>query len=289
MSAPGPAEPTETFRFSSADGCSLYGEYFACDSPRAAALILHGFFEHCGRYREVANVLNQTGFTTLAFDYRGHGRAAGQRGHVQRFEEYLDDFDAALAELGRRDGGTLPVMLLSHSHGALISLRLLTDVERCPERIRAAVLSSPFLGLKLDVAPAVKLLARLAGHFVPHLTLQRRVTPEQLTSDPAKQEERRLDTLCHEVTSARWYTEVLGTWERVSAFANRVKVPTLWLVAGNDQVVDVGASRDIQARLRAPSRYCEFENFKHEVFNERERERAFTLLRDFAVEQFPVP
>ena len=98
---PGPAEPTETLRFSSG-GLNLYGEYFAASSPRGAALIVHGYAEHCGRYREVANVLQASGLATLSFDLRGHGRSDGQRGHVNRYLQYLDDVDAACAELEQR-------------------------------------------------------------------------------------------------------------------------------------------------------------------------------------------
>src|SRR5688572_16393798 len=124
---PGPVEPTASFGFHSADGTELHGEFFAAPSARAVALILHGYAEHCGRYREVANVLVQAGLSALAFDQRGHGRSHGSRGHILRFDEYLDDAKAALSELDKRVPGQLPIVLVCHSHGALIGLRLLAD------------------------------------------------------------------------------------------------------------------------------------------------------------------
>ena len=134
-SLPGPLEPTETISFASSDGVQLYGELFAAPSPRGAALVLHGYAEHAGRYREVANVLVQAGLTTLTFDQRGHGRAHGSRGHVRRFAEFLEDVKAALAELDRR-AGELPLALVCHSHGSLIGLRVLADPWLCPARVR---------------------------------------------------------------------------------------------------------------------------------------------------------
>src|SRR5688572_11299688 len=91
--------PTRTVRFPSRDGLDLYGEFFAAANPRGVSLIVHGYGEHGGRYRELANILALEGMATLSFDLRGHGRADGQRGYVERFTDYLDDVDAALEQL----------------------------------------------------------------------------------------------------------------------------------------------------------------------------------------------
>ncbi|MEM9493787.1 MAG: alpha/beta fold hydrolase, partial [Myxococcota bacterium] len=129
--APGPVAPTETFHFSSRDGTDLYGEYFAARAPgpaRASALIIHGYMEHCGRYRELAHVLVGAGVSVLSYDMRGHGRAAGQRGYIREFTDYLDDLDAALGQLEvRADAAAAPLLLIGHSNGGLITCRALAD------------------------------------------------------------------------------------------------------------------------------------------------------------------
>lgn len=287
--APGPAEPTETFRFSSADGTGLYGEFFSAPAspPRAAALILHGYAEHGGRYREVARVLADLGLAVLAFDLRGHGRAEGQRGHIERFSDYLDDARAALGELERRIPRSTPLCWVAHSNGALIALRMLADPAGCPPGVRAAVLSSPFLGLRARV-PAVKsLLGKAASRVLPSLSLANEIAIEDLTHDPDKLAERRMDTLCHDVASARWYQETLDAQEWVRTYAHRVRVPTLWLVAGEDRLVDPEVTRAVHSRIRAPSVYRELPDMHHEVFNEVARARVFDLVRDFVEENFP--
>lgn len=285
--APGPLGPTETFRFCSRDGTGLYGEWFAAPEPRAAALLLHGYAEHCGRYREVAHVLVQTGVAVLSYDMRGHGQADGQRGHIDDFADYIDDMDAALHELQRRvdDGSSrpaLPRVLVGHSNGALVVLRALSDPARKPAGVTAAVLSSPFLRLRAEVPAAKRLLGQTAGRWLPRLSLPHGIPIEHLTGDPTKQAERRLDTLCHDVASARWFTASLEAQEYAADYASRIDVPTLWLVSHGDRLADPAATRVIHARLRAPSAYHGFEDMQHEVFNERERSRVFALLRSFA-------
>lgn len=309
-SRPGPIAPSEEIRFSSLDGTQLHGEYFAFSGdriagdpgegsnsptrsvPRAAALIVHGYFEHCGRYREVAHVLLRAGLTALSFDMRGHGRSDGQRGYVDTFNDYLDDLSAAIDELDRRveaafPGQPIPRVLLGHSNGSLVVLRALADPSRSPSTIDAAVLSSPFLGLRVKASMIQDILGRAAGRLMPRLSLPNPLVVEELTHDPEKREERRLDTLCHESANSRWYTSALAAHEYVAENAARITVPTLWLVAEGDRIADPAVSRAIHARLRAPSHYVSLVDMHHEVFNELERERVFAALTTFLGDVFP--
>jgi len=67
-----------------------------------------------------------------------------------------------------------------------------------------------------------------------------------------------------------------------------VTTPTLWLVAGADRVADAAATRRFRARISAPTHYCEFEGFEHEVFNELERHLVMERMGRFVDELFPV-
>jgi lysophospholipase len=284
---PGPIEPTASFLFPSTDGTELHGEFFSAPSPRGAALVLHGYAEHCGRYREVAHVLRSAGLSSLAFDQRGHGRAHGSRGHVLAFGEYLEDVKAALGQLDARVGRELPLLLVCHSHGALIGLRLLADPFACPPRVRGAVLSSPFLRLRAKVSPLKQVAARCLGWALPTFSLPNDIPIDKLTHDGDKVAERRVDTLCHDVAGARWFNEARAAQAWVLEYAHRVAVPTLWLVAGQDAITDVDASREVHGRIRARADWHLFEGFFHEVLNETERGRAFALVESFVDENFP--
>ena len=286
-SAPGPIDPTQVFRFPSVDGTLLHGELYEHPSPRGVALVLHGYAEHCGRYREVAHVLQGAGLSVLAFDQRGHGRAAGARGHALRFDEFLGDVDAAFAALDARVPGELPLALISHSHGGLIALRLLADPWRCPKRLRCAVLSSPFVRLRMKVSPVKRVGARWVGWLLPNLSLPNDIPIDKLTHDAGKIAERRVDTLCHDVAGARWYNEAIAAQAWVHEFAPRVAAPTLWLIAGDDQIADPAAAKEIAERVGGSARVHLLEGQYHEVFNETGRAATFALLRGFLAENFP--
>ncbi|MCA9677356.1 MAG: lysophospholipase [Kofleriaceae bacterium] len=291
LTPPGPIAPTQTLTIPRADA-TLYAEWFTPPgTPRGVVVISHGYAEHCGRYREVAHVLTAAGCAVLTYDCRGHGQSTGQRGHTLHFRSYLDDLDAAVAwargtvaELGVTEPR---VLLLGHSHGGLITLRHLADRSR-PHDVVAAVLSSPFLGLRLAVNPVKKGAARLIARLRPSLTMANELRIEDLTSDEGKLAERRADTLCHDVATAGWFAAATRAQQFVLEHAAAIDKPTLWLVAGADPIADPTVSQRVADDIRgAPVEYHDLAGFKHEVMNERDRGRVFELLTGFVQRHLP--
>src|SRR5918912_1587543 len=164
MNKPGPIAPS-----SSKTVAGLYTESFVPPgTPRGVVLINHGYAEHCGRYREVAHVIVNAGWAALSYDVRGHGQSPGQRGYIDRFAIYLDDLAAMHAAARAIVGARAPLVLLGHSHGSLIVLRALTG-DRPPEAT-AAIVSSPFLALRMAISGFQRALASVASRIAPKLS-----------------------------------------------------------------------------------------------------------------------
>src|SRR3569623_1321887 len=143
--APGPVAPTRTTTINAPRG-ALYAEAFVPASPKGVVPITHGYAEHCGRYREVAHVITNAGWAALSYDCRGHGQSPGDRGYIDHFDVYLDDFAAALAAARALVPAGSKAIALGHSHGGLITLRALCDAR--PPEVARALVSSAYLGLK---------------------------------------------------------------------------------------------------------------------------------------------
>jgi polyhydroxyalkanoate synthase len=96
------------------------------DELRAAVLLIHGFGQN--RYawhlpsRSLANHLARQGFDVYNLDLRGHGRSRALGGRRSRgvFDYVDEDLPAAVEEVTRHAGG-LPLFLMGHSLGGLIS------------------------------------------------------------------------------------------------------------------------------------------------------------------------
>jgi len=265
---PGPISPTTTPTIG-----GLYTEQFIpSGTPKGAVVITHGYAEHCGRYRELAHVIVDAGWVVVTYDLRGHGHSPGPRGYIDRFDAYLEDLTQIHKAARALVAPEAPIVLLGHSHGSLITLRALAD-ER-PIECTAAIVSSPYLALRLAVPGYKKLLARVASRVAPKLAQPNELKVEQLTSDKQKQQERLDDKLCLDIATARWFTESSSAQAYVAEHASRIKVPTTWLVGGADPIADPVRSRAIAAKVPG-AKYHDLVGLKHEVFNETTRDQVF--------------
>ena len=79
-------------RFSGHKGLTLYYQcWLPVAEPKAILLVVHGWAEHSGRYRNLVDHVVPKGYAIYAHDHRGHGMSGGRRGYVERFSDYLDD------------------------------------------------------------------------------------------------------------------------------------------------------------------------------------------------------
>jgi lysophospholipase len=266
-------EPTRFLTVTGDGGQKLYAEAFVREAAKGVVLITHGYAEHCGRYREVADVLAKAGWCVLSYDVRGHGQSAGPRGFCDRFSQYLGDFRAACR--AARELATGPLVALGHSHGSLITLRAM--LEPSPPEVAAIVVSSPFLGFGTPVSPIKSAIGKVASMLMPRLTMPSGLQIADLTSDPIKQAERARDPLCFDTAAARWFTEAMTAHREVDEGAGRIKVPTLWLIAGADTVADPKQSCKVAAKMPTATLRI-FDGYRHEVFNETRRAAVFEEL-----------
>ena len=270
MTAPGPMSPTRTTMI---DGVGLYAEIFTpADPPRGVVVITHGYAEHCGRYHEVAHVIVNAGWAAISYDVRGHGRSPGPRGYIDRFQTYLDDL-AAVHEVARTlVPAAAPTVMLGHSNGSLITLRALAG-DRAPKAV-AAIVSGPFLALKLAVPRAQLWLAKIGSVLAPKLAQPNHLRVEDLTHDKAMQEARIKDTVCFDIATPRWFTEALAAQHFVADHAKRIAIPTTWLVGADDPIADPAQSERVAGTVPGAQLHM-LAGFRHEVFNEVDRARPF--------------
>jgi len=249
----------------SADGTALVAHWHAAAEPRQLPVLLaHGFGEHSGRYGHVVEALVERGFGVLRFDFRGHGESGGKRGHVQRFDRFVDDLDAASRLLLER-AGTSRHLSLAHSYGGLITTLWLA--ERRPP-VAAFACTSPAFGFTVQLPVWRKGLARCMSHLWPSYSEPNRIDRSILTHDPDQQARHQQDQRNGILLSARSSTESLSAQERALEVAPSLTLPRLIVAAGDDHLVSTPA---IERFAAASSGDCELQVLPgayHELFNE---------------------
>jgi len=268
-------------QLSSADGLTLYYEVNQVRSPCAVAVIVHGFGDHCGRYESFAHELNSWGVTCYRFDYRGHGRSEGRRGHVDRFERFLDDLDA-VAALAAEDSPQLPHLLLGHSHGGLMVLHSLAR-DTGPCAWTAAALSSPFFGIALPIPSWKRALGIGLSAVLPSFQLPTEISGESVSHDPEVIKGYDTDKLVGHVASARWFTEVTRALEQGPELARKIKLPIQIQASGDDHLVSLEATRAVYEQLGSERKdLLVYDKLYHEIWFELPEDRA-SVLRDLRV------
>lgn len=244
-------------------------------NPRAAVLVVHGLAEHGGRYDRFAHTLGGFGFSTFALDLRGHGLSDGRRGHAASFDCFLQDLDRFRREVeGVLDRRT-PLFLLGMSMGGLIALRYLEEYDT---PLRGGIVVSPWLATALPVPRWKVMLGNVVGRVLPAAPFRARIDATLLSRDPDAVAAYREDPLVHDTITPRLFSEIAAAMGLVTQRSDRLAVPTLFLLAGSDRLVDT--ERTIAfARYLPPSIVTVkvYPGHYHELLNEPDR---IAIIRD---------
>ena len=264
-------------QFAAAEGLLLTRQAWRPEGEPAAVLaVVHGYGEHGGRYRGLAEDMAARGYAVHVYDLRGHGRSAGRRGHLGRFSDYLDD-TAVFLEAVRGEQPGRPLFLLGHSLGGLIAAAYVED--RPTQALAGLVLSSPFLRLGMPVPPLKLSAARLLSVIAPAMNVGNTIDPTALSHDREVVTVYDTDPLNHHVATARWAAEVVAAQSAALSAAGDIRLPLLLLYGDADAVADPQAARELFAVAGSTDKTSRcYEGYYHEIFNETGRATVFADL-----------
>jgi alpha-beta hydrolase superfamily lysophospholipase len=235
-------------------------------------LLTHGYAEHSGRYDHVIDRWSDRGILVGSYDLRGHGDSEGIRGHVSRFDEYVEDALVVLAELEKDPDwrALTPPILFGHSLGGLISIHLALAA---PDRVGALVLSSPFLGLGFPVPSLKQIAGKAISEVLPTFALPSGLKGEKLTHDPKAAASYDSDPKIFKTATVRWFSEVMAAQRKAIASAPNLKLPVCCLQAENDTIVRVADTERFMDRMGSvDTHYERVPGAYHAILEETDRD-----------------
>jgi pimeloyl-ACP methyl ester carboxylesterase len=167
-----------------ADGLALAGRWQTAQSPRATAVLVHGF--SAGRDDKavcaLARDLVGEHLNVLTYDARGHGGSEGHSGVGST--EHLD----VACAVERASEAGLPVVLIGVSMGAVAVVNFLDRHAGATALVVGAVLVSAPARWRMRISPVGVLAAALTrtrpGRFVAARRLRVRIAHRWRTGDP---------------------------------------------------------------------------------------------------------
>ncbi len=255
------------------------------EAPRAAIIVVHGLFEHSRRYEEFAGDMAAHGFSTFVPDLRGHGASEGRRGHAGSFDLLLQDLNRFRREVQGLIPVDLPLFLFGHSLGGLIALR---HLEEHDVPYHGAIMTSPWLGTAVPVPRWQVLAATVLNRILPSFPFPFRMDPGLLTHDEERARDYRDDPVIHSTITPRMFTETASAIELALRRGDRIHVPVLFILAGDDRIVDTRRSLAFARSL--PSDDIEVEVLDdrfHEVLQEPDRTAVRADIRAWIENRLP--
>ncbi|MEM0552404.1 MULTISPECIES: alpha/beta fold hydrolase [Aeromonas] len=289
--------------FKGKDGVAIRYAALRQEKVDRAILIVNGRVESYLKYQELAWDLWRQGYSLYLIDHRGQGMSGRMlsdhdKGYVDQFDDYVVDMKQFHDQIIMADKPA-KLFLLAHSMGGAISARYL---ERWPDDIRAAVLSSPMLGINLGGLP--KWLAKgLAttigtvggwfgeppygpgqGPYQDHGFADNELTHSHSRYQAFRQIYEQHPQIKLGGATAHWIYQGITGADAAIADAGAIKTPLLLLQAGNDSVVDNVAQDVFCTKANCEgSKPLRIEGAWHELFIESDdkRQPALTAMLDF--------
>ena len=245
---------------------------WAAASPKAAVLFVHGLGGHSGRWECLADYLAQKDITCYAIELKGFGETKGLKGHIDSFGIYFDDINALRAMI-KRDHPGGKVFLLGESLGGVLAF-LMTAAD-----------SGAFDGL-ICVSPAFKSRLKFsffkyaqicfASLFNPRRQFAVPFNPRMCTRDADYQKVMAEDAREHQVATARLLVNILAAQIRARFLQGRHTIPVLFLLAGDDVMVDSTVSLKIYQTLKVKDKaVIQYPEMSHALSIDLGREKVF--------------
>jgi len=224
-----PAPPLEE-RIDSSKNIKIFVRSWRAESkPRGVVVICHGVNSHGGQYLWAGEQLAAAGFVVFALDLRGRGKSDGERFYVETVADYVSDV-AAVVKLAKSRNPGLPVFLLGHSAGGVVSSVYTLE----NQRELAGFICESFA---FQVPAPGFALAAIKGlsHFAPRLPVLK-LKNEDFSRDPKAVEALNNDPLtAHEIQPAMTVAALVRADERLREEFPLIKLPVLIMHGTDDK------------------------------------------------------
>jgi len=262
---------------SSSDNLNLYIQHQEATTPKATIVLVHGMYEHSGRYEHVVAAANARGYNMVAYDLRGHGKSDGQRGHTPSYERLMIDLDFVLRK-AKELYPHLPIILYGHSFGGN---QVLNYIIRRKHDILCTVATGPWIRLAFEPPRFKVALAKMMHNFFPAYTEKANIDTTAISRDIEEVKKYTSDPLVHDMISARMYLQAFEAGNYIMERYDLFTIPVLLMHGDQDKLTSHQASIDLSQMKKSQFTMRIWNGLFHEIHNEPEQKEVIQFMLDW--------
>ncbi len=251
-------------------------------SPKAVILLVHGLGAHSGRWQFLADFLSASGVSSYALELKGFGQTKELKGHADSLAIYLSDI-VSLYQIACREHPDRKIFILGESFGGLLAFLLSV---RKPGLFQGLISISPAFRSRLEFSVLDYLRIAVLLFVNPKKRLPLPFDSKSVTRDEDYQKVMDANESEHRTATPKLLFNIAVAQLDAALSANRLKVPALFLLAGDDKLVDPNASRDIFKAMNMPDKkIMEYPGMYHALSIELGKEKVFSDIAEWVLKR----
>ena len=279
----GPSSTAREEKLEGAGGLNLFiRSWRPASESRAIVAIVPGFNSHSGYYGWVAEQFVASGLAVYALDLRGRGQSDGERFHVDKFADYVNDV-ARMVILAKSRESDLPVFLLGHSAGGVVSCMYTLE-----HQAELAGLICESFAFEVPAPDFVLAVIKGLSHVAPHAHVLK-LKNEDFSRDLGIVDAMNNDPLiAHEVQPTQTVAEMVRADERLKKELPLITLPVLILHGTLDKAAKPSGSQRFYALAGSVDKSLTlYEGRFHDLLNDLDKEVVLADIQGWIEERIP--
>ena len=251
----------------------IYYQAWVPDTPKAVIQLVHGGFEHSGRYQNIIDELIPHSYAVYADDHRGHGKSEGLRNYVDSFDQFIED-EKIFYEIIKKQYPKLPIFMLGHSLGSFIAIFF---TEKYEKLLHGLILSGVGTGPGSETSGFLKALAKIFSKIAPKMKINPKLDAKFLSHDPEVVKNYEVDPLVNaDKITVRLGYEMVKNFKNLKKAIENLKINLLVQCGSEDKLIS--GSEELDEWFNMDDKTIKiYEGLYHEVYNEIEKDRRIVL------------
>lgn len=253
------------------DGTRMFMASWIPDNerPRALMIAIHGLGSHGLDLATIGEFMAEKGIAVFAPDMRGFGHFDGQKGHVMRFSEYVEDIQNLVMQVKDRFLNKI-TFLFGASLGGLMVLRY---VMAYPRTVDGILLQCPAVAQTLNIGPLRRFLANILSVLNVKMYYEDEVDLADGSRNPDVIRRHETDPLRVNGVTPRFGIEALKASEQTFEEGGRILLPVYYQQAGEDKLISPKRSKEFFESIASKDKtFRMYEGLYHELHEEPEKD-----------------